>query len=150
MSLKAQLEKSLLDAMRANNTQCKNVLRLVLTAVKLAEVEKGTKLDDTGIITIIQREIKQHQETIEGARKANRQDLIDITLKEISILETFLPKQLSQEELIPIVKEAILSSGAKGIKEMGQVMKAILPRVAGKASNEIVSKLVRELLSKPE
>lgn len=150
MSLKTQLEESLLDAMRANDSHRKNVLRLVLTAVKLTEVEKGMKLANSDIIAIIQKEIKQHQETIEGAKKANRQDLIDISQKEISILEAFLPRQLSQEELIPIIKESILSSGAKDIKEMGLVMKAVLPKVVGKTSNDIVSKLVRELLSKPE
>jgi uncharacterized protein YqeY len=150
MSLKEQLEKSLLDAMRSNDTNRKNVIRLVLTGAKLTEVEKGSKLDDAGLIAIIQKEVKQHQETIEGVKKANRQDLIDIAQSEVAILESFLPKQMSQDELLTIVKEVIQSSGAKDMKDMGKVMKEVLPKVVGKSSNELVSKTVRELLSQPE
>lgn len=147
MELKEKLEKSLLEAMRSNDTDRKNVIRLVLTGVKLAEVEKGGKLDDPGIIAIIQKEVKQHQETIEGAKKANRTDLIETAQKEISILEEFLPKQMSAEEVTVIVKEAIQTSGATDIKEMGKVMKEVLPKLAGKASNDLVSRIVREQLS---
>lgn len=147
MDLKEKLEKSLLDAMRSNATERKNVIRLVLTGAKLAEVEKGSKLDDAGYISIIQKEVKQHQETIDGAKKANRQDLIDTAQKEISILEEFLPKQMSTDEVTVLVKEAIQSTGAADIKEMGKVMKEVLPKLAGKAPNDLVSRIVRELLS---
>lgn len=150
MTLKEQLEKSLLDAMRSNDTDRKNVIRLVLTGLKLTEIEKGTKLDDAGLISIIQKEIKQHQETIEGAKKAERQDLVDTAQKEITILEAFLPKQMSVEEITSLVKEAIQATGAKELKEMGKVMKEVLPKVAGKASNDVVSRIVRENLSLSE
>lgn len=149
MELKEKLEKSLLEAMRSNDTDRKNVIRLVLTGAKLAEVEKGGKLDDAGIIAIIQKEVKQHQETIEGAKKANRTDLIDTAQKEISILEEFLPMQMTAEEVTVIVKEAIQTSGASDIKEMGKVMKEVLPKLAGKAPNDLVSRIVREHLSHP-
>jgi uncharacterized protein len=107
MTLKELLEKALLDAMKKNDANKKNVIRLVLTGVKLSEAEKGTKLEDQAIVAIIQKEIKQHQETIDGAKKANRDDLVKQAEAEIKELTAFLPKQMSTEEIISEVKQAI-------------------------------------------
>jgi len=150
MSIREQLEKALLEAIKSNNVEQKNAIRMVLTHVKISEAEKGDKLDDAGIMSLIQKEIKQHHETIEGAKKANRTDLIETAQKEIEELEKFLPKQMTSEELMPIVKQAIADSQAVDMKDMGKVMKEVLSKVAGKAPNDVVSKIVRDLLSQPK
>jgi uncharacterized protein YqeY len=148
MEIKKQLEKDLLEAMRANDVIRRNSIRMVITAIKLAEVEKGAALDDVGVLAIIQKEIKQRNETIDEARKAERNDIIETTKSEIAILEQYLPEQLSQQELSKIISDAIAALGVVDIKGIGLVMKEALPKIQGRATNDQVSRMVRELLSK--
>ncbi len=148
MDLKSQLEKDLFAAMKANDATSRNSIRMVITSIKMAEVEKGAALDDNGVLSIIQKEIKQRNETIEEAKKGDRQDIIDATKDEIIVLEKYLPEQLSSEELTRIITETISTLGVTDIKSMGSVMKELLPKIQGRASNDQVSKLVRELLLK--
>jgi hypothetical protein len=146
MSAKIDLENALKDAMRANDDTRKRTLRMALTSIRLAEVEKGAPLDDSAVQSILQKEIKSRQESIEEARRANRPDLIDPTLAEIAVLENFLPQQLSPEELENLASQVIQELGATNIKEMGQVMKVLMPRLQGRAAGDQASQVVRRLL----
>jgi uncharacterized protein YqeY len=147
MDTRQAIEKALLEAMRNNDETAKRTLRLVLSSIKLADVEKGIRLDEAGVIAVIQKEIKSHRESILDAEKANRPDLADANQAGIVILESFLPKQLSDDELTGLVNEALAETGAKTPADMGKVMKALMPRVQGRVAGDRVSQVVRKLLA---
>ncbi len=119
---------------------------MVLAAIKQVEVDKRVSLDDAAVMAILQKEIKNRREAIEEAKKAERPDLISDNEAEIVILEAFLPKAMSAEELREIVQAAIAETGATSASEMGKVMKAVMPKTAGRAPGDAVSVMVRELL----
>lgn len=146
MDLKTLLENNLKDAMRTNNDLQRRTLRMVLAAIKLAEVEKGQPLDDTAVIAILQKEIKGRNEAINDAQRAGRADLIADNQAEIGVLESYLPKQMSDQELHELVSSVISELGASSPADMGKVIKASLVKVAGRAPNDRVSALVRQLL----
>lgn len=146
MSIKQDIEAALKDAMKAGDETRKRTYRLILTSVKLAEVEAGKPLDDPATLAVIQKEIKIRRESIEGAEQAQRADLIAETQKEIAILEGFLPKQLSDAELTEMVQAAIRETGAAGPADTGKVMKALMPKIQGRATGERVSQAVRKVL----
>ncbi len=149
MSLKESINEKLKIAMRAGNDDEKRVFRLILAASKLAEVESQTSLDDSAFLNIVQKEIKIRREALESAETGHREDLIAINKREIAILESLLPKQLSDEELIVLVKQTIEELGASGPADTGKVMKALMPKVQGRASGDKVSQAVRQFLQKP-
>jgi len=146
MSTKAKLESDLKDALRAGNDLKKRALRMALASIKMAEIDKGSPLDEQGLVSIIQREIKSRHESISDAQRANRPDLIADAQAEIEVLEAYLPEQLSQTELISLAKAAVDEVQAKNVADMGKVMKVLLPRIQGRASNDLVSKTVRQIL----
>lgn len=146
MSLKDELSNALKDAMRASDDGRKVPLRLVISAIKLAEVEKGGELDDTEVMGMIQKEVKARRESIADAEKAKRDDLIAAAQAEMAVLESFLPKGLTAEELEAIVRAAIAEAGATSPADMGAVMKLLVPRTKGRADGGQVSALVRQLL----
>jgi len=146
MSVKSQLESALKDAMRAGDDLRKRTLRMALSAIRLAEVDKGAALDDAAALSLLQKEIKVRQESIEDARRANRPDLEQASREEIAVLQDFLPKQLTPEELETLAKGVIAEVGATSIREMGQVMKVLLPRLEGRAPGDQASQVVRRLL----
>jgi uncharacterized protein len=148
MNLREKLEAALHDAMRSGDNISKQTIRMALSNIKLTEVQKGARLDDAEIINILQKEIKSRKETIIDAEKAKRQDIIDATKAEIKVIETFLPQQMAEDELKILVSQAISEVNAQGMTDMGKVMKVVLPKVQGRASNDLVSKAVRELLNK--
>lgn len=117
-----------------------------MTAIKLAEVEKGEELDDKGVLAILQKEAKARQETIVDAEKADRPDLIEEAKVELEILQKYLPEALSPEELEALVKEAIAEVEASSMADMGKVMQAVMPKVQGRADGGQVNQLVRQLL----
>jgi uncharacterized protein YqeY len=148
MALKQQIEQDLLDAMRVKDEIRRNTLRMVIAAVKLHEVEKSkTAIDDATLLAIIQKEIKSRRDSLTEFEKGKRQDLIEATSMEIAVLEKYLPKQLSSAEIEGIVKQSIAEVGATSPADMGKVMKAVLGKVAGQAPSDIVSKVVRSLLT---
>ena len=147
MNLRNSLELALRDAMRAKNELVLRTIRMVLSTVKLSEVEKGNPLDEAGIVAVVQKEIKSRRELISDAEKANRPDLIETAKAEIALLETYLPDQLSDEELESLVKEAILETSASSPADMGKVMKVLLPKVQGRVAGDVLSKMVRNLLA---
>jgi uncharacterized protein YqeY len=147
MNIKTQLENALKDAMRANDEVRKRTLRMALSSIQLAEIEKGAALDESGLLGILQKEIKSRHESITDAERAGRQDLIGAAQAEIAILEGYLPKPFAQSELEELAKQAIGEAGATSMREMGQVMKVLMPRLQGRATGDQASQAVRKLLS---
>jgi uncharacterized protein YqeY len=147
MDTQNQIEKDFKDALRAGDELRKRTLRLVLSSIKLVEVDKGESLEEGEVLAILQKEIKSRRESIADAEKAGRQDLIAETEEEISVLEGYLPQTLTQDEIYSLAKEAIAEVGAESPKEMGKVMKVLMPRVQGRADGSVVSQTVRQLLT---
>jgi len=148
MDMKTQLNEALKEAMKNNDDLRRRTLRMVMAAIKQVEVDKRTALDDAGVMALIQKEIKNRREALEEARKANRADLAADNEAEIAVLEAFLPKAMPAEELRALVQAAIAETGAAAPSDMGKVMKVVIPKVAGRAPNDMISAAVRELLQK--
>ena len=146
MTIKTQLNDSMKDAMKSGDEVRKRTIRMALAAVKQVEVDKRIELDDMAIMALLQKEIKNRRESLEEAKKANRADLIEANEAEIKVLEVFLPKAMPAEELRALVQTAITEVGAVGPADMGKVMKTVMPKVAGRAPNDMVSAAVKELL----
>lgn len=146
-SLKVKLEAALKDAMRQGDELRKRTLRQAIAAIRQVEVDKGAALDEAGMLAVLQKEVKTRREVIEDARRAGRPQAEAEALAEIGVLEAFLPQQLSAEELEAMARAAIAEVGASSLREMGQVMKILLPRLQGRASNDQASQVVRRLLS---
>jgi len=147
MSLREQLNEEIKTAMKARETERLNALRLMLAAVKQREVDERITLDDAGVIAVVEKMIKQRKDSIAQYEKAARQDLADKEKFEITVIEAYLPQQLSQAEIDAIVAEAIASTGAKGAADMGKVMGVVKPRLAGRADMGKVSGLVKAKLA---
>ena len=148
-NMKQKIQTALTAAMKARDEDTKRTLRLVMTSIKLAEVEQGGEIDDARILGILQKEVKTRQDTIKEARQANRDDLIDAAQREMVILEKFLPQQMTEKELIDLAEQVIEETNASGMQDMGEVMKNLMPKIAGRASGQEASKIVRDLLQKP-
>ena len=150
MGVKTDLTDALRSAMKDKNNTRKNVIRLALSSIKLAEtekgIEKGVELDDVKIFGILQKEIKIREETIAEALKADREGMIEPLNNEIKVLKGFLPSELTDDELTEVVEKAISELNATTIKQMGMVMKTVIENVQGRASNDRISKIVRSLL----
>jgi uncharacterized protein YqeY len=147
MDMKAKLNQALKDAMRSGDVVRKTTVRMALAAIKQAEVDRREDLDETAILGLIQKEVKNRKEALEEARKARRDDLVAANQAEIAVLEDFLPQAMSPDDLREIVKAAIAETGASGMSDMGKVMKVALGKVAGRAPGGEVSAMVKELLS---
>lgn len=147
MNTKEELESALKDALKAGDNLRKRTLRMALSAIRFAEIEKGQALDESQAQAILQKEVKTRQEAIAEAQHAGRPELEAAARDEIAVLQAFLPQQLSQAELEDMARQVIGETGATSIKEMGQVMKVLLPRLAGRASGDQASQIVRKLLA---
>lgn len=148
MNKREQLSEALKQALRDRDETRKRTLRLALAAIKNAEIDSKSDLDEPEILAILQKEVKSRRETIEGAEQAGREDLIVEALAEIDVLEEFLPEPLGERELTILAQEVIKEVGATTLKDMGKVMQVIIPRVSGRADGKEVSLVVRQLLSK--
>ncbi|MFO7583332.1 MAG: GatB/YqeY domain-containing protein [Anaerolineales bacterium] len=146
MDTKTQLNQALKDAMKSGDDTRRTTVRMVLAAIKQVEVDKRIELDEAAVLAILQKEVKSRREALEEAQKANRQDLASAAQAEIDILNTFLPQAMSAEELRELARQAIAETGASNPADMGKVMKAIMPKVAGRAPGDQVSAAVKELL----
>lgn len=147
---KAALEAELKEAIRSKDDVRKRTLRMVLTAIKLAEIDHRDSLDEPTILGIIQREVKSRQETIEEAKQAGRDELLASTLAEIEVLQVYLPQPLGEDELAELVQRVIEEVGASSSQDMGKVMKALMPQIQGRADGKTTSDIVRGLLSSPQ
>jgi uncharacterized protein len=146
MDTKLKLENALKDAMRANDDTSKRTLRMALAAIRMTELDKGSAIDETTLLAILQKEIKSRREAIQEGQKANRADLVSANEAEIKVIEQFLPQPLSSEELTALIQTVIAEVGAKAPTDMGKVMKILIPRIQGRAPSDQVSLLVRQLL----
>ena len=147
MSLKDQLGEDLKSAMKEKDTIRKNVVQLIRAGVKQIEVDKRVALDDEGVTEVIAKQLKQRRDSLPEYEKSGRDDLIAQLKREMEILMGYLPKQLSHEELEEIVKEAVLATGAKTIKDIGKVMSYVMPKTKGVADGKEINAIVREMLN---
>ena len=148
MDYETILKNDLYAALRANDTLRKRVIRLLISSIELAEVAKGSKLTDSEFIALVQKEIKTKNDTIVDAEKANRPEMVKEQLEEIKVLEAYLPKQLSEAELVQLTEEVIQETGATSPKDMGKVLKVLIPKLAGRATNQDASRVVKDCLTK--
>lgn len=147
MSLRDSLQSDMKNALRSGDKDRLSVIRLVLAAVKNAEIDAGHPLTDEEILALISREVKQRKEVLPDYEKSGRSDLVEKLTREINILLGYLPPQLSEDELRRIIRETAAEIGPIGPKEMGKLMGALMPKVKGRADGKLVQTLVKEFLS---
>ena len=147
MALKDQLDADLKSAMRDKDQVKLSVVRMLKSAIKYREIELMKPLDDAGVLQVLSSEIKRHRDSVEQYRAGNRPDLVEKEEAEIAVLLTWLPAQLTEAEIKARVDEVAARLNAAGPKDMGAVMKALLPEVQGKADGKLVSELVKARLS---
>lgn len=147
MGLSERLDADTKRAMKAGDALRVSVLRMVLSAVKMAQIEKNIKsLDDDSVIQILQRHVKQHRESIEQFSNGGRPDLAGKEASELKILEEYLPEQLSEEEVMVIVKAAVSDTGATVKADTGKLMKAVMEKAKGRADGKLINRLVQQFL----
>ena len=147
MILKTQISEDMKTAMRAKDSERLGAIRLLLSAIKQREVDERIELTDADVIAVIAKMLKQRRDSIAAFESANRTDLADIEKFEVTVLQTYMPKQLSDEELNQIVTQVIADSGATGAKDMGTVVGLVRPLVAGVADMGKVSGLIKSRLA---
>ena len=152
MGLREQLRTDLNDAIRQKDRQRKTTIRLILSAINKAESEidaddKRVHLDDKGILGVISKEAKIRQESITEFRRGGRDDLVAEAQAELAILQTYLPTQLTRQEIESVAREIINEVGASGPHDIGKVMKPLMSKLKGRADGKLVNQIVRELLS---
>ena len=145
--LKEKLMEDLKSAMKEKNTNKKNAVQMVRTAILQIEKDKGIEVEDEKILEIIAKEVKTRKDSLTEFEKAGRDDLIKQTQEEIEVLSTYLPKQLSKEELSEKIKEIIAQIGASSIKDMGAVMKEAKKQIGTAADGKTINEVVKELLN---
>jgi len=147
--LKQQLKDELKQAMLAKDPLTTSVLRMLISAIGYYEFDKNVgkyEATDEDVMIVIQKEAKQHKDSIEQFKNANRTDLVEKEEKELAILKKYLPEEMGEEEIKKLVTEAITQTGATTPADMGKVMGALMPKTKGKADGALVSKIVRESL----
>jgi uncharacterized protein YqeY len=147
MGLVEKVGQDLIAAMKSGESLRLSVIRLLRTRLKETQVEKRRELEDEECLKVVSSEVAKRKEAIELFEKGGRADLAGRELKEIEILETYLPPKLSEEELRAIVSEAVKESGARVPGDLGKVMKVVMPKVTGRAEGSLVNRIVRELLA---
>lgn len=150
MPLQERLINEMKEAMRSGDKSKVSVIRMVRSSLKNKEIEKGKGklLSEEEVIQVIVSSVRQRRDSIDEFKKGGRQDLVDKEEAEIRILQTFLPGQITNEELVKTIKETIEDVKAVGIRDMGQVMKILVPKIVGKADPASVSNIVKEILTK--
>ena len=146
MSLKARITEDMKSAMRARESARLGAIRLVLAAIKQREVDERIELDDAQIIAAIDKMLKQRRDSITQFEAAGRQELADIEHFEISVLQEYMPVAASDEEIDTLIAQAVAETGAAGVKDMGKVMAAVKPKLAGRADMAQVSTRIKALL----
>lgn len=147
VSLKDRLLQDMKAAMKEKDIIKKNTVQMVRAAILQVEKDSKITLDHEGVLEVIAKEVKKRKSALPEYEKSDRQDLIDTLNAEIEILQSYLPQQLSEQELAEIVKETIQGVGASGMKDMGKVMAAIMPKVKGRADGKTINTLVKKYLA---
>ena len=147
MSLKARITDDMKAAMRAGEKDRLGVIRLILAALKQREVDERIELDDTHVLAILEKMLKQRRDSIEQYSAANREELAGVERAEVVVIQTYMPAQLSADELDQIVAKAVTDSGATSARDMGKVIGLVKPQVAGRADMGQVSELIKARLA---
>ena len=147
MNLKSQITEQMKDAMRAKDSARLGAVRLLLAAIKQREVDERIELTDADVISVIEKMLKQRRDSITAFEGAGRTDLADIEKYEVSVLQTYMPKQMTDAEIDAIISQVIADSGAQGAKDMGKVVGLVKPLVAGMADMGKVSGLIKSRLA---
>lgn len=148
MSLEQKIQTDYIKAMKDKDPLKSGTLSFLRAQFKNLMIDKRQgNLSDEDVIAVMKKQVKQRKESIEQYEKGGRRDLADKELKELEILKSYLPDQMPEEELKAVIGEVIKESGATGIKDMGQVMKLVVSKVAGRADNKTISDIVRNLLT---
>jgi uncharacterized protein YqeY len=152
MEQEADLKRSITDdikaAMKGGDTVKKDTLRMLMAAVNNAEKAKQSALENADILGIIAKEVKRHQESIDAFKQGGRQDLVDKESAEMAILQSYLPEQMSRDDIVKAAKEVIGAVGAQGPGDKGKVMKELMPKLKGKADGKEINEVVTGLLQK--
>ncbi len=145
--IKEQLLQDLKTAMREKDVLRRDMLQIARAAYLQTEKDSQTELDDAGVIALIAKEVKKREELLADLKTSDRQDIIDRTKAEIAIFEAYLPEQMDAAQVEEVVRKAIAATGATAARDMGMVMKAVIPEIAGRADNKLVNQVVRRLLA---
>ncbi|MBI5124573.1 MAG: GatB/YqeY domain-containing protein [Candidatus Omnitrophica bacterium] len=147
MEIYERIDSEMKEAMRAKDSVKLSVLRMLITAVKNAEIAKKVKkLEEADVIQVVQKMIKEHKESIDQFGKGNRPDLVEKEKTEMEMLQKYVPRQMSEDEVLSVVKATIQEMQALSKADSGSVMKAVMEKVKGKADGKVVSQLVMSLL----
>lgn len=146
MSLKEQLLKDMQSAMKSRDNLRKTTISMARAAILQVEKDKQIQLDDDGVIDVLAKEIKSRKDAIPEFERGNRPDLVQKLEAEIAILNEYMPKQLSPEEINRLIDEAIAEVNAQSVKDIGAVMKALMPRIRGRADGSVVNQMVKARL----
>jgi hypothetical protein len=146
MSIKAKLTEDMKTAMKAKDAARLSTIRMLISAIKNKEIDQRRELSEEEAAAVISTAVKQRRDSIEQFKTGGRQDLVDKEEAEVAILLSYLPQQLTEDEIREIVKSAIAETSATSGKDMGKVMKVIMPKTKGKADGALVNKVVKELL----
>ena len=147
MSMKQQLTEDMKAAMKAGEKHKLGVIRLINAAIKQREVDERIELDDTAVIAVLDKMVKQRKDSVSQYEAANREDLAEIERAEIVVIEAYLPAKMGEAEIVVDIQAAIAETGAAGPADMGKLMGALKPKLAGQADMGLVSKLVKQLLA---
>ena len=147
MSLEERLTEEMKSALRSRDTLRLSVIRMARASVKNKEIEERKKLDDSTVVKVISGLVKKGEESLVHFQQANRPELIEKQEKELEILRSFLPQQLSEDEILTLVDEAIKETNALETRDLGKVMKSLVPKISGRADGKVVHQMVREKLS---
>ncbi len=146
MGLREKIDGDVKEALKSGAKDKLSTLRMLNAALKNKQIDKRRPLSDDEVVETVRSLIKQRKDSIEQFAKGGRQDLVDKETAEAAVLEGYLPQQLSREEIESMVRDAIAQSGAQGSKDMGKVMKALIPAIGGRADGKLVSELVKHAL----
>jgi uncharacterized protein YqeY len=144
--LKKKINDDIKQAMKSGDTVKRSTLRMLVSSINNAEIAKQSALDESDILGVIAKEVKRHQESIDAFKQGNRPDLVEKEEAEMAILQTYLPQQMSRDEVVVAAKEVIAAVGAKGPGDKGKVMKDLMPRLKGRADGREINEIVTELL----
>jgi hypothetical protein len=146
MELKERLNRELGQSMKAGEKIKVSTIRMILAGIKNAEIAKRGELDEDELLSVLAREAKRRKEAIEEFKKGNRQDLVDKETQELKVIESYLPEQLSEEDVRKIITEVMQEVGASSPGDLGRVMGRVMPRLKGRADGKLVNQIVREAL----
>lgn len=147
MSLEERLVEEMKQAMKSNDRLRLSTIRMIRSALKNKEIELRKKLEDEDVVKVIQVMVRKGEESVEQFQTGGRVDLVEKEKKELDILKSFLPQPLSQEELFKIIDQSIQETQASSLKDIGKVMKSVMPKIGGKADGKLINQLVKERLS---